>query len=612
MPIDYTLSNSQKDSNKTIKAFLSNFVSDEFFQEIVSVCVYPSDFGVSAIGNNESVVEYFRNFLVDLEKTINNLKVGNINHLKDMIKMTRTILNVREYGNTVLTINNVQNHLPNLDVPQQNLLLAVKKNQIPDDKVFGKTLEKIIYNIQVYYEVCSIAHGLLEFDTFSDYASSNNVSAYEATKMYKDKVIQLYNDLNKLQSLNKSETEKDYFIISNKESVKELSETLVNYISEGYSSFKTGYEIVDDKVDGFESASLYLISAPSNHGKSIFMSNIFHQLVSDNHSNFDPNDAVIFITLEDDIRKLTRRLCSIFGNFEQTSIKNMYLQGYECMNASEDNNIKNKFTDIMNGVITNSIYSKTKDKVQLIVKHCNENEFSAGDLSKFIDMIRVELGVNVKMAIIDYLDVMAPTMSGRSETYEKQGTITQELRALTRNHKIPVLTATQNKRESENVQYKQSNQSVGDSYLKIRYSDFVFMCRMDTSKDPFDDIIQKHCFSQEHYANKDQLKPEILKLQSQITEDLIPFECEITKSKEGGKGSVKFMLFCKHNLKIYDNIQQYLDDIEPMRKKSKQLQMDIDTLTDLSVSSVADDYFDDYLSDNLENNNIPVDSNYIM
>ena len=610
MPINYTVNPQQKDTNKTIKAFLSNFISDEFFKEVVSVCVYPSDFGISSVGNNESIVSYFRNFLADLEKTINNLKVGNINHLKNMIKMTRTILNVREYGNTVLTIDNVQNHLPNLDVPQQNLLIEIKKNPINEDKVFSKTLEKIIYNIQVYYEVCSISQGLVEFDSFSDYASSNNVSAYEATKMYKDKVIQLYNDLNKLQSLNKTETEKDYFIISDKKSVRDLSETLVNYISDGYSSFKSGYEIVDKYIDGFESASLYLISAPSNHGKSIFMSNIFHQLISDNHSNFNENDAIVFVTLEDDYKKLIRRLCSIFGNYEQDTIKKMYLQGYECMNACQDNNIKNRFTDIMNNVIQTSIHTKTKDKVQLIVKHCNENQFSAGDMSKFIDTIRVELGVNVKMAIIDYLDVMTPTMKDKFDTYEKQGVITHELRALTRNHKMPILTATQNKRDSENMNYKQSNQSIGDSYLKIRYSDYVFMCRMDNTKDPFDTIIQKHCFSQEHYSSKDQIKPEILKLQSQITEDLMPFECEITKSKDGGKGSIKYMLFCKHNLRIYDNIQQYLDDMDQMRKQSKALQNDIDILTDLAVSSTADDYFDDNFIEGL--NLAEVDTEHIM
>jgi hypothetical protein len=119
---------------------------------------------------------------------------------------------------------------------------------------------------------------------------------------------------------------------------------------------------------------------------------------------------------------------------------------------------------------------------------------------------------------------------------------------------------------------------------------------MDTSKDPFSSIVQNHCFSQDHYINKDQIDPKILKLKDQICQDLIPFECEITKSKEAGKGTMRFMLFCSHNLKIYDNIQQYLDDMPKMKKKSKKLQSDIDILQDMSLSSVGDDYFDNYLS----------------
>lgn len=591
-----------KDSSRTVKAFLSTFVSDDFFSKIISCCVYPSDFGIASVGNNQGVVDYIRSFLIDLEKTSTNLKIPNIVHLKHNISMTKTVLNVREFGSTILTINNIQNHLPNLQVPQQNLINNIAQDPVSDDKSFSSLLDKIVSNIQIYYEVCAISKGILEFDSFTDYAESNNVSAYEATKLYKEKVIQLYNDLNKLQSLNKSENEKDYFIINSEQSVRDLSENIVNYISADYSSFETGFDLIDDNLDGLESASLYMISAPSNHGKSIFMANIFHQLIAGNLQDFEPNDAVIFITLEDDIKKLLRRLCSIFGNYKAEVIKKMYVQGNQCLKANRDNNIKNRFTDIMNGVIRQSIYTKTKDKVQLIVKHCNENTFSAGDLSRFIDTIRVESGVNIKMVIIDYLDVMSPTMNyTQGDTYLNQGTITQELRSLTRTHKLPILTATQNKRESENIQYRQNNASIGDSYLKLRYSDYWVMCRMDTTKDPFDSIVQKHCFSHHHYSGKDQIDPQILKLKDQICEDLIPFDSEITKSKEGGKGEQRFMLFCKHNLRIYDNIQQYLDDMPHLHSNSKKLDDDLNILTDMSVSSVSDDYDDIFgISENID------------
>jgi len=127
---------------------------------------------------------------------------------------------------------------------------------------------------------------------------------------------------------------------------------------------------------------------------------------------------------------------------------------------------------------------------------------------------------------------------------------------------------------------------------------------MDTTKDPFDSIVQKYCFSQQHYSGKDQIDPQILKLKDQICEDLIPFDSEIVKSKEGGKGTQRFMLFCKHNLRIYDNIQQYLDNISGLYTNSKKLNDDLDILTDMSVSSVSDDYDEIFgITDQLDQEN---------
>lgn len=598
MPINYNnLPVNQKNFN-TLNSFLTNFVSEEFFKEIINLCLYPSNFSASNVGEAESITSYIRNFLTDLEKTSSSLKSSNINLLKNMISMSKSVLNVREFGNTIIDINNIQQHLPNLDIPQQNLLNSIKTNPvINNENDFQVYIDRLINNIQIYYEVCSISAGIIEFDQFLEYSTSNSVSVYEAASMYKERVIRLYNDLTKLQSLNKIENEKDYFIISNKESSKELSKGLIDYIATGYSAFKTGYDIMDNNVDGMESASFYLISAPSNHGKSIWMSNIAHKLITENIEDYDENDAILVITLEDDIRKLVRRLCSIFGNYRQETIKYMYLQGYQCLKNNNDSNIKNKFTEIMTNVITTSLYSQTKGKVQLIVKHAPEGTFSAGDMSKFIDRVYVEHGIRVKMGIIDYLDVMKPTMKASGDTYKDQGTITHEMRALTRNHKIPILSATQNSKSSEDMRYKQTNASIGDSYLKVRYSDFIFMCRMNHNIDPFDKAVQKCCFLSENFTSQDQIDPKILQLKDSICEDLVPFEIELTKSKEGGKGVIKYCLFCKQNLRIYDTINQYLHDMPQMVKKSDALLQDIEILKDMAISCVSDDYMNNILSD---------------
>jgi len=582
----------------TVNSFLVNFVSDDFFKEIINLCLFPSNFSASVVGENESITAFIRNFLIDLEKTSSSMKVANLNQLKNMINMSKTVLNIQEFGNSIIDVNNIYQHLPNLDIPQQNLLNSIKTNPIiTNEENFRVHIDRLVNNIQIYYEICSISTGMMEFDQFLEYSNSTSVSVYEAAKMYKERVIRLYNDLNKLQTLNSAEHEKDYFIISDKESTKDLSKNLVDYISTGYSAFQTGMDIIDNNVDGVESASFYLISAPSNHGKSIWMANIAHRIITENINDYDVNDAVLVITLEDDIRKLVRRLCSIFGNYRQTSIKNMYTQGYQCLKSNDDSSIKKQFEGVMNIVLESSLYSQTQGKVQLIVKHAPEGSFSPGDLGKFIDRVYVEYGVKVKLVVADYLDVMRTTGKPTGDTYKDQGVITHELRALSRSYKIPMITATQNNKQSEDLRNTQSNMSIGDSYLKVRYSDFIFMCRMDSTKTPFDSDVQRDCFSTNHFTGQDQINPSILKMKDEITEDLIPFEIKITKTKEDGKGVIKYSLFCKKNLRVYDNIQNYIDDMPSLVTKSNKLDNDIKTLTDMTVSCVSDDY----LSNNFSN-----------
>ena len=68
------------------------------------------------------------------------------------------------------------------------------------------------------------------------------------------------------------------------------------------------------------------------------------------------------------------------------------------------------------------------------------------------------------------------------DDYQNQGAITQELRSLSVNLDIPILTATQNSRASENLTSHMSNAQIGDSYRKVRYSDYIYMSRICSNK----------------------------------------------------------------------------------------------------------------------------------
>ena len=133
--------------------------------------------------------------------------------------------------------------------------------------------------------------------------------------------------------------------------------------------------------------------------------------------------------------------------------------------------------------------------------------------------------------------------------------------------------------------------SIGDSYKKVRYSDFIYMCRMHRELNVFSDCVKNKVLDPiEHYINPDQIHPDILRMEASINDDLIPFEVVITKSKDAGKDEKTFALFCKHNLKIYNNLSEYLKDLKALNYYSTKLQQDIDNLSNLAMSSVAEDF----------------------
>jgi len=583
-----------KDNHSTIKAFITDFVQPEFFSDIINICLYPTEFGIVTTSQGNTVITHVHQFFGDLEKQCDFLKIPNTKQIKNFISITKTILNIRETGN-IITYDNINQHTQGTDLVQKKLIQLACDNKINDELGFRQLINQIIDKIGAYYEVEAIKNSINMFDEFHRYAEQPGISVFEATKKFKDNVISLYNDLAKLQCTRRSEQEEDYFVIRDKNSTKPLAHTLVNFLETGYNYFKSGYELIDDTFAGFESSTVHVISAPSNHGKSIFMVNIVKKIIEENINEFKPEDAIVVITLEDDIRRLMRRFCSIFGNFTAQVLKDLYLRSSEILRSQQNhfNSIDltvNKIEKIFQSLLNNSVVKLTNGKVSLVIKHCNENSFSPADISKFIDRLKME-GLNTKLVVADYVDVMSPsvTRKGSFSDYDAQGDIIQDLRILSRHHKIPVITATQNRRESEVLSTPLNNTMIGDSYKKIRFSDFIYMCRMRKDLDIFSPEVRRFVIPNDLYSGPDQIKPEILRMKDQITSDLIPFELKITKSKEEGRDKLRYGLFCVHNLRVYNGLSEYLIDIKPLLSNSKKLQQDIDMLSSLINSSIMED-----------------------
>lgn len=162
---------------------------------------------------------------------------------------------------------------------------------------------------------------------------------------------------------------------------------------------------------------------------------------------------------------------------------------------------------------------------------------------------------------------------------------------------MPIISPTQNQRDSEDVTKLQSNKLIGDSYKKIRYSDFIYMMRMREDKNFLSEGVREQVVrvNKDHNSSYDNVSPEILAIKDRLVDVLVPLEIKITKSKDSEKNMSRFLLFCKENLRIYNNIDEYIKDAPVLKTASAKLEKDIDLLVNQVVYSVVETDFMDMM-----------------
>lgn len=163
-----------------------------------------------------------------------------------------------------------------------------------------------------------------------------------------------------------------------------------------------------------------------------------------------------------------------------------------------------------------------------------------------------------------------------NDEYVTQGLILHEMRTSARNHSIPIVTITQNNRTSENVSTELSNNQIGDSVKKIRYSDNIFMIRQRPELDIFSEEVSQDINTSGKELTINDSSGDFLK-------HIVPFEVKITKAKDGEKGKRRFHLFDTKNLKIYQSINELIDDHKKCTTKS------LDLMNQLSVIGIGTD-----------------------
>lgn len=570
--------------SKLISTFMNQFIKQEFIEKIINITVYGLDFSISVSPTTINPASFIKKFLVDCYDDINKMKTLNfeypVNVIKNTLKFAKDVLESKQsVGYRLVNYDNLQTHFPNADLQLKKIIENVKRTRINNMTEYQTEFDIITQTIQAFNELREFKTFLNGIDYLVEQSEKTDVPLMGQLKEFKEVIVSTYNAMSNLQIINKAETLSDYVIISDKQSCATVATSLTEYLSSGYSFYKTGYKLIDDNIKGLESANIHLIAGASNHGKSIFMINLFKNMIIHNMNTFQPNDTFIFITLEDDIRKVLRRFLSIFGVIQYGKIADLFEQSsnlfkkQNSIDIKEKNPLSNEINNILRELLEEAILSITGSRVNILIKHSNENTFSPADAFRLIDE-QALLGRNVKALFIDYLNMMVPSNSRYSayDDYSAHGLILQELRAGSRRYCIPVVTITQNNREAENTTQNMSNGLIGDSYRKIQYADYVYMIRNKPDKDLLSADVKSDVLVDPNTPI------DLNDIASNSLDGVIPFEVKITKAKDGKKDVTKFHLFDTRTLRIYDMLDHLISDSSIYQQRTNMLSNRIELL----------------------------------
>lgn len=579
--------------NLVLSKFIGKMGQKELFQDIINICLYPADFNASigdARGN--SIPEFLNRFFIDFKKSAERYNVENQKAIWTLCDACSAILNLRGAGRGVITYNTLETHYGAPNALVKTVLKSVYDSQISSIEEFRNKTDIVIANIDYFYDFQKVTDGTIEIQKLLDALEDPGTSILGIVQQYKELGLKINSDLSRLSSIVHEESVMDYYTLSDESSVQEISESMVSNIWDNYSFFQTGLNVYDKSVGGFESSSLHLIMSPSNGGKSVSLANLIYNIAQHNQDAFEVDDAAIFVSCEDDLVKCNRKFMSIFGNYSYSNIRELYRKTSDVFTllkkrGSDGQDAKKLVQKIFHDLMIKSVVQTTQGKLKIIFKYAPENSFSAADLARQIDKFRMQ-GIHVRYVIIDYLDTLRPSVQnirGPQQDYDVLGTICQDLRSLSRIYSVPVITATQTSKRGDDFSCDMNNSIMGESWKKVKFSDFIYAQRINDDMDPFSPECSRRVFLSEDPEND----PHIVPKRDLICNDLKVMEFKVTKSKEQGKNYFSYLLFSTQNLKLYNYVEEYLEDVGQLMRNNQFLSIQKREIDHCLMPQILDD-----------------------
>ena len=154
--------------------------------------------------------------------------------------------------------------------------------------------------IRIGNEVREIKNSLLKLDEIKDQLKDPNCNILNVLLDYRRAIDLASTEVTKIRSIDITESlSNSIFIGGLNYDPTTIVDNTVKYLGSGYAFYKSGYKLIDESIGGIEAANLHLICGPSNNAKSIFMINLLRNMALNNKFEFEPNDLMLYITLED-------------------------------------------------------------------------------------------------------------------------------------------------------------------------------------------------------------------------------------------------------------------------------------------------------------------------
>lgn len=451
-------------TNKLLSTFMSQYVNPTFIRQITTALLFQTDFNTSqSSGKTSDAINIIKTFLQDSYKDVDRMKTLNLNYsanyIKSVLNLTRRVLDMKlDAGGRLLTYENLESHFPQADLHLKKFIQDIRDNPITNISSFRVEFDQIMQTIQLANELKGMSKTIIELDQLSELSENGQDSLLNLAINFRNTLINAYSEVSNLKVVSKVNDLSDFIMFSDKASVKVAADNITKFLSTGYSFFKSGYELIDGNLLGIESSNVHIICGPSNNCKSIFMINLMWQMILNNVQDFQENDLFVYYTLEDDSYKVLRRFISIFGNYDSAVVKNLFIKASSLIKAQNNKDIKdnNPLLEEINKTVTTlieeAIFAVTGKRICFTIKHSHGLPTSASDVMKFMDARHCD-GFKTKALFIDYIDCMVPSNSRYTDynDYNSQGVITQELRGVSAEYGVPVITITQATRQTEDA-----------------------------------------------------------------------------------------------------------------------------------------------------------------